>query len=139
MSIRDDLRGTSLPGRGLAGASSAKSPLWTDLIVAAAIAIGLCIGVVADILIRLRGAKRSTRGAIIEGFAVCAGVHAFLALWAMADSPQLYASRWYATGGVARTVQVFDTDVLGTRGVVLLFSIAVVLSGVVAGASGRAL
>jgi arylsulfatase A-like enzyme len=43
-----------------------------------------------------------------------------LMLWAMADSPQLYAARWYATGGLSRTIQVFATDVLGPRGVLAL-------------------
>ena len=95
-------------------------------IVAAAIAIGLLVGIVADIVIRLRAAKRAPFAAVVEGFAVCAVVHACLTLWAMADSPQLYAARWYATGGPARTIQVVATDVLGTRGVVLLFFLLIV-------------
>jgi arylsulfatase A-like enzyme len=38
----------------------------------------------------------------------------------MADRPALYASRFYAAGGLGRTVQVFATDVLGPGGVGLV-------------------
>ncbi len=93
-------------------------------IVAAAIALGLVVGLVADLLLRARTtrprlARRSTVRALFEAWLLVAAVHAVLVTWAMADSPQLYAARWYAKGGLPRTVQVLATDVLGPRGVVL--------------------
>ena len=92
-------------------------------IVATAIALGLVIGLVAEGMTRVRYparklAQRGTARAFVENALVCLGVHAALMGWAMADSPQLYAARWYGKGGVARTVQVFATDVLGPHGVV---------------------
>lgn len=95
-------------------------------VVATAIALGLVIGLVADGLIRLRHPtrlarlRRSMRRAAIEAFVSVAGLHAALVLWAMADTPQLYAARWYAQGGLPRTVQILATDWLGTRGVIAL-------------------
>jgi len=99
-------------------------------IVATALCLGLIVGLVADVLMRLRarggrGARGGTRG-LIETALVCAGLHASIVAWSMADSPQLYASRWYAQGGVSRTVQVIVTDVLGTRGVVAVGVIAAI-------------
>lgn len=93
-------------------------------IVAAAIAVGLLVGLVADLLLRARTprprlARRSAAGAFVEAALLVAAVHAVLVAWAMADSPQLYAARWYAKGGLPRTVQVLITDVLGEGGVVL--------------------
>ena len=94
-------------------------------ILATAVALGLVVGLVAELLIRMRHtpaglARRSTARAFVEAAFVCLGVHAALVSWAMADSPQLYAARWYAKGGLARTTQVFATDVLGPHGVVLV-------------------
>lgn len=94
-------------------------------IVAAAIALGIVLGLVAEVLLRTRLPRprlmrRSFAGAFVESALLVAAIHAMLVLWAMADSPQLYAARWYAKGGFARTVQVFATDVLGPKGIVLL-------------------
>ena len=93
-------------------------------IVAAAIALGLILGLVAELLLRARHPRprlmrRSFTGAFVESALLVAALHALLVLWAMADSPQLYAARWYAKGGIARTVQVLTTDVLGPKGLVL--------------------
>jgi arylsulfatase A-like enzyme len=93
-------------------------------VVAMAIALGLVLGLVADVLLRLRHpaprlARRSTLAALVESALLVAGLHAALVGWGMADSPQLYAERWYVQGGLARTVQVIATDVLRPRGVVL--------------------
>jgi arylsulfatase A-like enzyme len=103
-------------------------------IVATAVAIGLVVGLVADALIRIRARTRAaskprptTVLALFESAAVVFAVHASLVLWAMADSPQLYAARWYALGGWPRTVQVIATDVLGPHGVVLVALLSAVV------------
>ena len=98
-------------------------------IVATAIALGLMVGLVAELLVRMRYARtelaqRRSWRAFLENALVCFAIEAALMLWAMADSPQLYAARWYAMGGLARTVQVFATDVLGRHGVVALAMVA---------------
>src|SRR5256885_8682182 len=71
-------------------------------IVATAIGLGLVVGLVAEVLIRARGVRRrrSLPRIVVENALVCAAVHAALVLWSMADSPQLYAARWYAQGGL---------------------------------------
>lgn len=101
-------------------------------IAAIAIAFGLFVGGVAEALVRLRypsarRAHRSVARAFAENGLVSLGVHASFVAWSMADSPQLYAARWYAKGGLARTAQVLATDVLGPHGVVVLaLAIAVI-------------
>jgi arylsulfatase A-like enzyme len=94
-------------------------------IVAAAIALGIVLGLVAEVLLRARNPRprlmrRSFAGAFVESALLVAALHAMLVLWAMADSPQLYAARWYAKGGLPRTIQIFATDVLGPKGIVVL-------------------
>lgn len=111
-------------------------------LIATAVALGVGLGLVADILVHVRRAMDSARPvdarparggspgwrrfviAAGEGLAVVMLLHCLLVLWGMADSPQLYATRWYATGGAARTVQILATDVLGTRGVVIVAIVA---------------
>ena len=110
-------------------------------IVATAIATGLAVGLASDLLLRLREASaarpaspspprsalRDALGRLGPAVVAVSAVHAVLVLWAMADSPQLYAARWYARGGGARLVQIVATDLLGPRGVVavaLLVAIA---------------
>lgn len=109
-------------------------------IVATAIATGLVLGLVADLLVRFRAYERRhgrdaakaaaasgarvAIGALAESLVVVAAVHATLVLWAMADSPQLYAARWYARGGLPRLVQIVATDVLGPGGVLALALLA---------------
>ncbi|MBX3187456.1 MAG: sulfatase-like hydrolase/transferase [Labilithrix sp.] len=93
-------------------------------VAATAIALGLVVGLVAEVLQRLRHSERTLAKQrpilkFVESALLCLFVHGAIVLWAMADSPQLYAARWYAQGGLARTVQICATDVLGTRGVVL--------------------
>src|SRR5262249_35812920 len=90
-------------------------------IVATAIGLGLVIGLVAELLIRARGTwwqrrRRSILRVLVRNALVCAAVHAVIVMWSMADSPQLYAARWYAQGGLARTAQIVVTDVLGKGG-----------------------
>jgi arylsulfatase A-like enzyme len=99
-------------------------------IAATAVALGVVLGLVAEIVARLRrspraAARRSFVVAFVESLLLTAGLHAMLVLHAMAASPQLYASRWYARGGALRTVQVLATDVLGPRGVVVLLLVLV--------------
>lgn len=101
-------------------------------IVAAAIALGLVLGLVAEVLLRARNPRprlmrRSFAGAFVESALLVAALHAMLVLWAMADSPQLYAARWYAKGGLARTLQVIATDVLGPHGIVLVAIVLAIL------------
>lgn len=92
-------------------------------IVATALAVGLVIGLIAEVLMRLRYARASRQQSALRRFVeaafVCLFVHGVCVAWSMADSPQLYAARFYARGGLARTAQIFATDVLGPRGVVL--------------------
>lgn len=93
-------------------------------IVATAVAFGLVIGLVADVLVRLRGRTRpggrSLGATAVESLLLVAGIHALIVLHAMAETPQLYAARWYAHGGVPRTIQILATDVLGPWGIVVL-------------------
>lgn len=97
-------------------------------IVATAVALGLVIGLLADLLVRLRGSKRrAIRWTALESLLVVAGLHALVVLHAMAETPQLYAARWYARGGVPRTIQILATDVLGPWGVVALGVFALVV------------
>jgi arylsulfatase A-like enzyme len=93
-------------------------------IVATAVALGLVLGLVADLLQRARRARsprlrRPTLSVLGEAVLVVAALHAALVAWAMADTPQLYAAEWYARGGLGRTAQVLVTDWLGPRGVAM--------------------
>lgn len=91
-------------------------------VVATAVALGVCVGLVADILVRLRFARSRRPSALRKAFhvlAACAFVHGALVLRSMARHPQLYASHWYRAGGVPRTVQVIVTDVFGPTGVIV--------------------
>jgi arylsulfatase A-like enzyme len=88
---------------------------------ATAIALGIALGLAAEVLLRLRDGKR--RSPIETVFLVLA-LHLALLLYAMADTPQLYASSFYAQGGLLRTLQVITTDTLGTKGVVITAALA---------------
>ncbi len=105
-------------------------------IVATAIATGLLVGLVADLVLRWREYEQRHRGAapakstvrlLVESVVAVALVHAVTVLWAMADSPQLYAARWYARGGLPRLVQIVATDVLGPGGVAAVALLAVLV------------
>ena len=98
-------------------------------IAATAIGLGLFLGLVAEVLQRLRGGgrvqgklrrRRPLLGSVAESAVLVATLHALLVAWAMADTPQLYAAEWYARGGILRTTQVLITDRLGPAGVVAL-------------------
>ena len=94
-------------------------------VIATAIALGIVIGLVAEVLVRLRGHRR-LRFAFVESVFLVAALHAFLVLWAMADTPQLYAAEWYAQGGLPRFIQLLATDFAGTHGVKLAALVAAV-------------
>ncbi len=88
---------------------------------AAAIAVGLVLGALAGILVKLRAliARRAapTGTALAwRSLGVLVVLHAWLVMDAMARTPQLYESAWYARGGLRRAAQVIATDVLGARG-----------------------
>lgn len=91
-------------------------------VIATALGLGLVLGLVAEGLLRVRSPRprllrRSPAGALVESVLVVAVLHAFLVIWAMADTPQLYANEWYAQGGWRRFVQLLATDWLRPGGV----------------------
>jgi arylsulfatase A-like enzyme len=97
-------------------------------IVAAAVAYGLVLGLLADglVALRLRLHPSLPRSPLRRWLAVFGGVvllHAAIELWAMAKNPQLYAAAWYAHGQWRRTVQVLASDVLHPGGIVSLLTI----------------
>lgn len=101
-------------------------------LAAAAIALGAVIGAAAGAILWARDRIRrsephSVRRRAVESLAMVAALHGAFELWAMARDPQLYASAWYARGGWRRATQVFATDVLGPRGVVLIALVALVV------------
>lgn len=101
-------------------------------VAAIAIALGLVIGLVAELLLRLRHpasklARRSWASVLAESSLLVVALHAALVGWAMADTPQLYAADGYDHGGLRRTVQVLATDTFGPRGVVLAALVLAVL------------
>jgi arylsulfatase A-like enzyme len=94
-------------------------------IAAAAFLVGAGLGAIASGLVALRDrlACRPPRGVASRSclvVAIVAALHGALELWGMAHDPQLYATSWYARGGVRRTVQVVATDVLGPAGIIVL-------------------
>lgn len=90
-------------------------------IALAAVALGVVVGLAADLLAAARRSPRRGRGApAYEKLALVASIHAAVVAWSMAESPQLYSGRWYAVGGVRRAAQVLLTDVVGPSGVVVL-------------------
>ena len=101
-------------------------------VLATAIALGLVIGLLAEVLVRLRGqsAKRPRfavpRFAFVRSVFLVGALHAALVLWAMGDTPQLYAAEWYAQGGLPRFVQLLAADWLGPRGVELVTLLGVI-------------
>ncbi len=84
---------------------------------AVTVSFGALLGLAASLLLRLRGRAMGTGfSSGLHGALVVVALHFALTWVAMAEAPQLYATHWYAAGGVRRTVQVLATDVLGTRG-----------------------
>lgn len=102
--------------------------------IVAALAFGLGLGLAADLLTRLRHgagglARRSALPSFLEALLLVAGLHAAVVGWSMADTPWVYAGRWYDVGAGPRTAQVIVTDGLGPAGVVgvsLVFAIVYV-------------
>ena len=94
-------------------------------IVTGAIVVGGLLGALAGTLVwardRIGGrtGPRSLWSRLLLSFLVTVALHGLVMLWAMAEVPQLYAEQWYASGGVFREVQIFATDFLGPKGVVL--------------------
>ncbi len=105
----------------------AASRMMRIALLAAAIALGVVLGLFADVVRRARygspaharTARRSAATSCVETAGVCLALLASLLFWGMARSPQLYAPRFYAKGGLLRMAQDLATDVLGTHGVAL--------------------
>lgn len=103
---------------------------------AAAVGIGLLVGLLAYAIMWARGAHRAHLSRfVLESAAVVAAVHASFVVVGMARSPQLYVASFYAKGGPLRTVQVVVTDVLGPLGVKVALLVA--LAFYVLGPGGR--
>lgn len=95
---------------------------------ACAVGVGIFVGLVAYLLVRVRGAHRKGFARFaLESFVVTVLVHALFSFHAMARTPQLYAAHFYARGGLRRTLQIFATDLLGENGVLLLGVLLVAL------------
>lgn len=103
---------------------------------AAAVGIGLLLGLIAYAVMWARGAHRAHLSRfVLESAVVVVAVHASFLAVGMARSPQLYVASFYAKGGPLRTVQVVVTDVLGPLGVKLALLVA--LAFYVLGPGGR--
>jgi arylsulfatase A-like enzyme len=99
-------------------------------VIATAVALGLVLGLFAEVLVRLRGTrsvKPRRKPSLVSSVFLVAVIHAFLVLWAMGDTPQLYAAEWYAQGGLPRFVQLLATDWLGPHGVELVAVLAAIV------------
>lgn len=101
-------------------------------VIATAIALGLVLGLFAEVLVRLRGTRTTKTGTrtgvrFLRSLFLVGIIHALLVLWAMGDTPQLYAAEWYAQGGLPRFVQLLATDWLGPRGVELIALLAAII------------
>ncbi|HSO39481.1 MAG TPA: hypothetical protein VLT33_43435, partial [Labilithrix sp.] len=103
------------------GLAATSGGLTRDLALAA-LAVGAALGGVALGLLHLRygAARRDLLRELGETLALCLALEGALVAWGMAESPALYAAGWYARGGLARTIQIFASDVLGPHGVVLV-------------------
>lgn len=89
----------------------------------AAVVLGAAIGLVAAGLIHARYGGRARGGAarnLLETVALCLAIEGVVVAWGMATTPALYAARWYAKGGLARTAQLLASDTLGAHGVILV-------------------
>jgi arylsulfatase A-like enzyme len=88
---------------------------------ATAIAIGISLGLLALVILWLRGKPRRTlKGRFVESLALVAALHAAFFAYGMAQAPQLYAAHFYAQGGLSRLAQILATDTLGRAGVFLV-------------------
>jgi arylsulfatase A-like enzyme len=94
-------------------------------IAAVAVVVGGLLGTLGGVLLSLRDRlsrlpPRSTFGRALGILGVVAALHAFAEAYSLAAAPQLYASAFYAKGGLLRLAQVLVTDDLGKRGVAIL-------------------
>lgn len=96
-------------------------------LAAVAIGIGLILGLAVWALASLRGESSRSRFVAARSLIAVALLHGWMFAWSMAKSPQLYASAFYARGGLYRSAQVLVTDVLGRFGVVTLGVVAIVV------------
>ena len=108
----------------------------TLAIAAAAVLFGALLGIAASLLILFRDrlarrAPRSRTGFAVAALASTASLHAWLMLFAITRTPQLFAPGLYGRGGLRRTVQVLATDVLGPLGIAVVgvILLAVFLAG----------
>jgi arylsulfatase A-like enzyme len=97
----------------------------TLAILGVTVAIGSLLGGLAGLVVDLRNNLRGfpPPSALVRGAAsllVVVLLHGFIEAYAIAATPQLFASAFYAEGGALRTLQVVLTDVLGPHGVLLL-------------------
>lgn len=93
-----------------------------------AVSIGLVLGLIAALLMRLRSAdRREGFWAYAEPWVVVAALHASAMAYAITRSPQLYAATLHSRGGLGRVLQVFLTDTLGPWGVLFEIVLAVLL------------
>jgi arylsulfatase A-like enzyme len=114
---------------GLSAWTARRAGTAMDLgVVAVALALGLVLGWLAGRLsrARLRPTPAGSLRMHAETLLVVAVLHAALLLASMAHAPGLYSERWYAEGGLPRTVQILATDVLGRGGVALLTLVFVI-------------
>ena len=87
--------------------------------------LGAVLGTIAALLVRLRDHLARAEPDVVTRVAwrslpVTAALHAWIFAYGMARMPALYADRWYAHGGLPRTVQVLVADVLHPAGVVVV-------------------
>ena len=94
-------------------------------LTALAIALGLVIGVLADLVLEARSrglapgsAKRAHGAMLLHTVLLVASLHTLLVAWGIARMPSLHAERLWAKGGFARTLHVIVADVLGPWGVI---------------------
>ena len=110
-------------------------------IAAAAVVVGVLLGLGASALLALHDrvaaapSRRSWWSHVAILAALIVALEGGIALWAMAQHPQLYASVWYARGGWRRTAQLLATDVLGPKGA--LWLVWIWCAAFVAGPVGR--
>jgi len=101
-------------------------------LVAATVAVGAGLGLLARLQLALRSrlAESPPRACWREALIALAVIvfdHAAFVAWSMARTPALYASRFYAAGGLLAATEVVVTDRLGPRGVVAIATAATAL------------
>jgi hypothetical protein len=92
-----------------------------QLLLGSAVLIGLGLGVVAALLVSLRGYVRREAPGPLGVIAAIVGLHLAALSLSLVHRPQLYATYLYDPGGLRRLVSVLCTDVLGTWGTALVW------------------